>query len=71
MRNPTVASKSVGFVNLFLINQEHVLRRLTSSGFGLDGPVRSDAFETAVAKSLMVSADQVNCDGARKSTLVQ
>lgn len=54
--NEEVGSQSAqGAESMF---QEHVLRRLTSSGVG--GPVRPDAFETAVAKSLMISADQAH-----------
>jgi len=56
--NEEVGSQSAqGAESMF---QEHVLRRLTSSSFGLNSANPSDAFETAVAKSLMVSADQAH-----------
>jgi len=56
--NEEVGSQSAqGAESMF---QEHILRRLTSSAFGLNGVHPNDAFETAVAKSLMVSADQAH-----------
>jgi len=55
--NEEVGSQSAqGAESMF---QEHILRRLTSNS-GLASELPSDAFETAVAKSLMVSADQAH-----------
>merc|ERR1712142_340815 len=55
--NEEVGSQSAqGAESMF---QEHILRRLTSNS-SLASELPSDAFETAVAKSLMVSADQAH-----------